>query len=231
MAYVYRHIRHDKNEPFYIGVGTDIKYDRARERARRSDFWKKIVAKTTYSIEIIFDGVDFETAKNKEKEFIKLYGRKDLGSGCLVNMTDGGDGTIGKVFSDEYRKKLSDSLRGRVVTTEQRKKIADSHRGHRWTDEQKENLKKIRSGRKLSEEHINKISKRMIDKNPSRGKTGVMSKSFKGYIIAYKDGIFIGQYDGVIDCANKLNLTATKISACLNGRRNMTGGYTFKRIP
>jgi hypothetical protein len=23
MAYLYRHIRHDKNEPFYIGIGSD----------------------------------------------------------------------------------------------------------------------------------------------------------------------------------------------------------------
>jgi hypothetical protein len=29
MAYVYRHIRLDKNEPFYIGVGSDSNYSRA----------------------------------------------------------------------------------------------------------------------------------------------------------------------------------------------------------
>ena len=29
MAYVYRHIRLDKNEPFYIGIGSDKEYKRA----------------------------------------------------------------------------------------------------------------------------------------------------------------------------------------------------------
>ena len=29
MAYIYRHIRLDKNEPFYIGIGSDKDYKRA----------------------------------------------------------------------------------------------------------------------------------------------------------------------------------------------------------
>jgi hypothetical protein len=41
------------------------------------------------------------SANHKEKEFIQLYGRKDLGLGELVNMTDGGDGTIGRILSEE----------------------------------------------------------------------------------------------------------------------------------
>ena len=32
MAYVYRHIRLDKNEPFYIGIGSDANYSRSRGR-------------------------------------------------------------------------------------------------------------------------------------------------------------------------------------------------------
>ena len=42
MAYVYRHVRVDKNQPFYIGIGTDNNYKRARnltgERANKTDF-------------------------------------------------------------------------------------------------------------------------------------------------------------------------------------------------
>ena len=29
MAYLYRHIRLDKNEPFYIGIGSDTNFKRA----------------------------------------------------------------------------------------------------------------------------------------------------------------------------------------------------------
>jgi hypothetical protein len=194
MAYVYRHIRLDKNEPFYIGIGSDMTHKRANERARRSKLWKKIVAKSDYEIEILFNDITFDEAKNKEIEFIRLYGRIDLGNGTLVNLTDGGDGTINP--SPEARLKMSQTHKGR--------KNSDS----------------------LMELLIN----RKGQKNPAFGITGVRCKNFKGYIQVFKNGVYIGQYEGIRDCAEKLNVTATKVSAVLSGRRNHTGGYTFKRI-
>lgn len=233
MAYVYRHIRLDKNEPFYIGIGTDKTYKRANEKARRSEFWKKIVSKTKYEIEIIYDDIDFELAKIKEKEFIKLYGRKNLGTGTLVNMTDGGDGTKGKIITDEYRRKLSEAAKGKIIPQWQRDKISNSHIGHKWTQEQKDNLKKIRSNKKriATKKQIEFAKWNMTVNNPSRNKTGVNSINFKGYVLAYKiNGDFMGKYEGVNDAARKLNIDATKISAVLYNRRNHTKGYTFKRI-
>ena len=73
MAYVYRHIRIDKNEPFYIGIGSDMTYKRAREKSRRSNLWNKIIAKSDYHVEILLDDITFDEAKLKEIEFIKLY--------------------------------------------------------------------------------------------------------------------------------------------------------------
>ena len=97
MAYLYRHIRLDKNEPFYIGIGDDDggKYTRAYINYGRNKIWKNIISKTKYDIEIILDNLSWGEACNKEKEFIKLYGRINLKTGILSNMTDGGDGTIG----------------------------------------------------------------------------------------------------------------------------------------
>ena len=47
MAYVYRHIRLDKNEPFYIGIGSDNNYKRANQTngGRRNNIWEKIFSK------------------------------------------------------------------------------------------------------------------------------------------------------------------------------------------
>jgi len=93
MAIVYRHIRLDKNEPFYIGIGKNS--NRAFIEHSRNDYWNAIVSKTKYEVQILFDDLSWEEACVKEKEFIKLYGRKNNNTGILSNMTDGGEGTLG----------------------------------------------------------------------------------------------------------------------------------------
>jgi hypothetical protein len=106
--YVYRHIRLDKNEPFYVGIGNKKEYSRAFEKhpSKRNIIWNKIVSKTDYEVEIIYDEITKTEASEKEKEFISLYGRMDLKSGILCNLTDGGDGIFNCIRSDETKEKL-----------------------------------------------------------------------------------------------------------------------------
>ena len=132
MAIVYRHIRKDKNEPFYIGIGETEK--RAYSKFDRNKYWKNI-SKNGYEVEILFDNLSWEDACEKEKEFIQLYGRKDLTLGTLVNMTDGGDGRIN---SKAWNK-------GKQLSEEHRLNLKKNHKGL--------------SGKKLSETHKDKIKK------------------------------------------------------------------------
>jgi hypothetical protein len=207
MAYVYRHIRLDKNEPFYIGIGSEKTdrasvFTRAYEKARRSEMWKSIVAKSDYEVEILFSNVPPAFAKQKEIELISLYGRKDLGTGCLANMTDGGDGLNNRVFTEEYRRKLSEAAKKRPPQAQLQKIIE-------WR----------KANTKLSEETKRRIS------------DGVKGKNLKGIVRVFDSlGEIVGDYRGVHECANKLNVNASAISACLNDRRARTGGYTFKRL-
>lgn len=105
MYYVYQHVRKDKGEIFYIGIGTKTPkrgmtfkslYNRAHKRSvtNRNEIWQKIVAKTEYDIEIVFETDNYEKAKETEIELILKYGRKNEG-GTLANITRGGDGTLG----------------------------------------------------------------------------------------------------------------------------------------
>lgn len=100
--YVYRHFRLDIGETFYIGIGSKRKdaqgktqkqlLARAYNKRGRSIFWKRIVTKTDYKVDIIYQSNFVDKVKQKEIEFIAFYGRRDLGLGTLVNMTNGGDG-------------------------------------------------------------------------------------------------------------------------------------------
>lgn len=139
MAILYRHIRLDKNIPFYIGIGKT--YKRAYTKKGRNEIWNKIVSKTNYEIEILFNDLTWQQACEKEKEFIKLYGRIDLKNGILSNRTDGGDGN--QNFSEEIRNKISIANKGNQYgkgwkpTDEQRKKMSEGLKGKKSTSNTK----------------------------------------------------------------------------------------------
>lgn len=114
MAYVYRHIRLDKNEPFYIGIGSLPNHKRAYEKQKRNDFWYNIVAKTDYEVEILFDNISWEEAEKKEIEFIALYGKRDNGTGTLVNIADGGGGSTGFRHTKEAKEKIGEKSKNRI---------------------------------------------------------------------------------------------------------------------
>jgi hypothetical protein len=71
---------------FYVGIGT--KY-RPKSIKNRNKYWHNIVNKVGYTIDIICVDLSWEEACVLEKQYIKEFGRKDLGLGNLVNMTDG----------------------------------------------------------------------------------------------------------------------------------------------
>lgn len=113
--YLYRHIRPDKNEVFYIGMGCyqkKWKYERANCFKSRNKHWKNIVAlcNNIFKIEIVLDNLTKEQAIQKEKEFIGLYGRADLKQGTLCNFTDGGEGAFN--MNQDSRSKISKAKKG-----------------------------------------------------------------------------------------------------------------------
>ena len=116
MAFVYRHIRLDKNEPFYIGISKDSY--RPFNKKGRNKYWLRITNKTEYKVDILFDDLSYDEAKNKEIEFIALYGRKDLKNGTLVNMTDGGEGCLNVIKTEESKIKISIAKTGVKQTKE-----------------------------------------------------------------------------------------------------------------
>lgn len=103
--YIYVHCTLDENIPFYIGKG---KKDRCKQHLDRSDWWKRIANKHDYYIELLEINLTEEEAFAKEKDYISKFGRRQFkNGGTLVNLTDGGEGAAGKIYSDEEREKIS----------------------------------------------------------------------------------------------------------------------------
>lgn len=140
---VYRHRRLDNNQVFYIGISNNLR--RPYDKQGRNKYWKSIVAKAGFEAEILHYCDTWEEACDTEKLLIAYYGRKDLGTGILCNMTDGGDGIIGQIITPETREKISRANKGKRV-------------GITFSDEHRENISKAAMGRVASDEAKKKMS-------------------------------------------------------------------------
>lgn len=213
MAYVYRHIRHDKNEPFYIGVGTNKNLKREYQKlSRRSSLWNKISAKASYDVEIIIDDITIEEAKKKEIEFIELYGRINTGTGTLANLTNGGEGCVGVIATEETRRKISAKLKGRVISQEQREMISNTLKGNIISEETRMKISKTTKGKVFSDEHRKKIN----------------DKVARPVYLCNENGAELQWFESIRKAAFCLGLFPQQISMVARGVRKHTKNQRFK---
>lgn len=126
--YSYLWLRED-GTPRYVGKGTG---KRAYVRGSHHLHPPKDKA-----LILIFPQDSEADAIESEKELIWLFGRKDIGTGILRNMTDGGDGSSGYRHTNAALQKMSaikkgkrpESLIGYRHSDETRKKMSESHKG------------------------------------------------------------------------------------------------------
>ncbi len=175
--YTYAYLREDKT-PYYIGKGQGNRiYSKSR-----------IVHPPKDKSRIIFlkQNLTEEEAFKHEIYMIAVLGRKDLGTGILVNMTNGGDGVSGWVPSEESRKKMSEAHKGKTPSEENRRKLSETSKGRTHSEETRRKLSDVNKGKTLSEEIRKKMSDSQKGNTYRLGKTHSeetkrkMSKSSKG---------------------------------------------------
>ena len=185
MPYVYRHIRLDNNIPFYIGIGNDSRYTRANQRKNRSSHWNSIVNKTKYEVEILFEHDDYDFIKQKEIEFISLYGRSDLNQGSLCNKTNGGDGCLGLLHTEESKLKMSIPNKGKKISKEQRDKVSKFHKGKTLTEEHKLKISLSHKG-KIQPPHTEEHKLKIKESSP-KGEANKATKLKDNDVIFLRD--------------------------------------------
>lgn len=160
--YVYLHIKLTDGAPFYIGKGCSYRYNSKRDRNK---WWHNTVNKYGFDVIILESNLTNEEALKQEMYWIDRIGRRDLGNGPLVNLTNGGEGETGRIphnkgitgvikFSDEINKK-----KGKPQSQEHKDKISLLMKGN--------NYAKVNKGKKKSDRTKYKMSEFLkSDKNP-----------------------------------------------------------------
>lgn len=212
MACLYRHIRKDLNIPFYIGIGNDIR--RAYSKSNRNIHWLRIVSKTDYEVDILFDDISYDFAKEKEIEFIALYKRKQDG-GILCNITKGGDGVLGLVHTEESRRKMSEPNKGKTLSEWHKKRISELRKGKPIPEETRRKMsesvkgeKNHMYGKKASEE-----TRRKMVASAKRGESNSSSKLTKKDVLKIR--ILSAEGMSARKIAKKFNVNKGTISCII----------------
>lgn len=207
--YVYIHRKATTGTPFYVGKGKLDKRgnpSRASTQDDRSAPWRRTAAKHGFTNEILIWCISDEEACRQEAALIKELGRRDLGRGPLVNLTDGGDGLVGLIISSETRAKRSMNAK-RPRSEAWIKSIRIARRGGG-------NGGVVKRGDKLPMAWATKIAAAKIgDKNPFFGKSSPPSKKVRNSITGMV-------YESIAKAAVAEGINAKMLYQYLDGARS-----------
>jgi len=151
MKGIYQYLDLETDEIVYIGKDSNISSNK-----RHTDHFKpsqyniqqinRVLQNNPnryeYSVLYCSENVTDSTLNRLEMSFIERYDPK-------FNFTKGGDGSTGRIVSDETKKKISESLTGFKRSEETRKKISEGHKGQiAWN-----------TGKKMSDDICHNLSK------------------------------------------------------------------------
>ena len=234
--YTYAYLREDRT-PYYIGKG------RGRRITNRS---KKDIRPPKDKSRIVFlkRNLTEEEAFRHEIYMIAVFGRKDLGTGILYNRTNGGEGTSGRILTEEQKKKIGEETKkkwkngifdesyekwsqaskgvrnvmyGKTHTQEAKDKISLTHKGRKYTDEWKTYKSLSMKG---SDNHF------YGETHTQETKDKIIQRHYKVWKFVSPTGEIVEEYSTLREFCRKYSLDRKSLHNVINGKTKHHKGWT-----
>lgn len=197
--------------------------------------------------EVLFSKLTEEQAKHLEIEFIRHY--KELG--ISYNVTDGGDGALGRKTSEETRAKQRKVKLGRPLSEEHLAKIREAgikRRGVEKSEEFKQKLREANKGKKPSPQTIAALKEYLKNHPISEERREILRQKFsemgrkygrltleknretigkkhrKAVVQLTIDGSFVAEYEAIKFATISTGTDGSTITACCKGKQHKAGG-------
>jgi len=209
-------------EPIYVGKGKDRRayihiYYALTNKDKRNIYFKNkikaIYSKTEKFPQVIIykENLSNEDSLKEEKRLIELIGRNDKKLGTLMNLTDGGETTIGYVMPESRKKKLAELNSG--DNNPVRKKGGHSEETKIIMSLSQKGEKNHRFGKKNSKEH----------------KETIANSNSKNYLIITPENIEI-KITNLKEYCRVNNLSYSSMCHVGSGRRKQYKGYSVIKL-
>ena len=184
--YTYAYLRKD-GTPYYIGKGKGYRAFRKAGHTIKLPPRERIL--------ILKKNLTEEEAFKHEVYLIAVLGRKDLGTGILRNLTDGGEGARGWIPSEEAKIKISKGNKGKSKnkgipkSEEHRQNLSNALKGRKGrpqSTETREKLSKINKERKRNPH--SETTKERISQSAKNRSADAWKKHRKAIVIDFPSG-------------------------------------------
>lgn len=174
--------------------------------------------------QILFTNLTEGRAKNLEKDLIRHY--KNLG--ISYNITDGGDGTLGRKFTNETILKMRQSHKNKKISESHRQNMRLAQLNRTKYDISEKAKFNIKEGLKRYYKTHNSHRKGITLSEEEKHKNRMSQKTRKPVVQYDLNMTIIGEYFSISYAAQSTGFTLSKIAECCKGKINKYKNYYWR---